>query len=208
LQTIDEQRLGQQLVDQTEHTKNLLDQLVARFEENSAHVAKYSNADGLARGMGELRKQTRAELDNIVNELASQLAKRAESLRARLVTPPSKVDDQTLLQLERRMLLRQLDPLEILPAYLESCRVRDVLTWMAVESAAPFDPIRKVVTSADIESGRRIRTEVEYPDVVSALAETEKVISALQSSVRSIETHCGVRIDPIATLADGVQSFY
>jgi hypothetical protein len=33
LQTIDEQRLGQQLVDQTEHTKNLLDQLVPALKK-------------------------------------------------------------------------------------------------------------------------------------------------------------------------------
>jgi len=208
LQTVDEQRLGQQLVAQAEHTKTLLDELVARFDTNAENVRRFSNEDGLLRGMGELRTQTRHELDAITGKLNDELSKRCESLRARLVTPPANQSDATAIQIERRQILRGLDPLLILPIYNESCKVRDSLTWQAIENAAPFDPLRRTITAADIEAGRRVRTEIEYPDCISALKETERVIDALASSVRSIETHCQVRPDVIARLAGDENAFY
>ena len=195
LQMMDEARFGKVLAQQVRDAQANLDALVARFEENETNTRRYSNDDGYVLRMGEVRQQARAELDNITGTLIAALNKRISELRARLVPDPPTQADMVAIQIERRALLRSLDPMMALAEYFTACSIDDTATWSAVETAASYDPLRAAIKPDDLVAGAKIRAELQYPDVISALKETENVLDALSSSIRGVEKRCGIAVD-------------
>lgn len=201
-----EQQFGKGLVDRLATMRDALLDIEREFNKSQAHIVAYSNPAGLELNMGELRQEMRRRLDNVSGPLLKDLVEREQSYRARLVPAPPKLADQTALHIERRQLLRDMDRLNMKAEYLESCRVRDELTWAAIETCANYDPIR--LDAETLAAGQRIRSELENPDVISQLRETTRLRDAVETAVSTLETRLGIRIDKLAQVATREIAFY
>lgn len=179
-----------------ESAKAAIDGIVTDYDREEARAKLHMNSVGYAHAMAELRPQLAERLTRSTAPLAKELQAHIDNLQARLVPAPPDQRDMIAVMIERRSILRALDPLDRQTIYLEACRVRDVPTWNAFETAASFDPVR--LKPDVLAAGRRIRSELDHPDVISALASAERVLGALESAVRACKRHCGLIDSPLA----------
>ncbi len=189
LRTMTEDQIGRDL------PKHCAEAMAAMNAKADAHDAedrrcrRLMTAEGHAEHMGLFRNALRQELSGITGPLFAMMSARIESLTRRMITPSAKADRESV-KIERRTLLRVIDPLEREQIYLEANRTGDEMTWACLEEAASFDPVR--LRPEIIAEGRALRAEATYPEVVTAVRATEELRRMLKSAVRGFEVHCGL----------------
>lgn len=205
LATLDEEKVGSGLANESRHVAALLDDIQAEHDKTMQHIAQFANAEGAKMQAGALQINLRSRLDKATSSVLHGLAERIAQLSARLVPEPAAAPDKLALVLEYRARLRERDPTDVIGIYLEASRTRDQTTIAACESCPLWD---RLIDADVVSKGRQIQAQVQHPDIVASLKATQVIEASLQQAINRTMAYCQIRIDEVATLADGETRYY
>ena len=168
--------------------RGALERVTEIVQERDAALAKINNDPNLS----EVGKQARiavandAAQRNLAQHSSGVLAKTSAMIGdlQRLMQPtplPKDSASTTLLLIERRAILREMDVLQVGVCYLDAAKIRDDITLTAIDTAPPYDTVFQI--AADVkQQGKFIRGQMESPDAAAQL----KTISQLDAQLRSV----------------------
>lgn len=187
------------LASRAEGVKEILISAVTAYTDEAERISRIYVEDARPQALGTIREPAETRIRQATENLLADIAATENALRAQIAAPgPDSSTSATLLQIERRNLLRQMDPLVRLEILWASAERGDLVTLDCLRLAAPFD---RLVPEHELSKTLEAVGKASFPDAAKRLREILTVKTALESARDSALRKIGARTSPEISFA-------